>query len=209
MTWSASTVPVVPTSAPSTTTSTQQPTTTRPTPRPTTTIAATTTAAELSSVTVPLLVGVPQLSPPELPVPLPPPDANAIEPGYRVGTIEIPRIGLDKSFFEGVTISTLNRGPGHWPGTALPGMLGNVVFGGHRTSKGGPFRHLDQLLPGDEVIFTTDSGRFVYHVTRTEVVTPDSMWIINQTEAYTATLFACHPIGSTRERIVVFLELAG
>ena len=33
------------------------------------------------------------------------------------------------------------------------------------------------------------------------------MWIIKQTPARTATLFACHPVGSTKERIVVFLEL--
>lgn len=116
-------------------------------------------------------------------------------------------LGLDSSLFEGITMPTLDKGPGHWPGTALPGELGNVVVGGHRTSKGRPFRHLEKLVPGDEVIFTTDAGRFVYRVVRTEVVTPDAIWIVNQTEAYTATLFACHPVGSTKERIVVFLEL--
>ena len=78
----------------------------------------------------------------------------------------------------------------------------------HRTSKARPFRHLEQLVPGDEVIFATDTGRYVYHVVRTEIVTPDAMWIINQTEAYTATLFACNPVGSTKQRIVVFLELS-
>ncbi|MEY3493869.1 MAG: hypothetical protein RL413_1287, partial [Actinomycetota bacterium] len=47
---------------------------------------------------------------------------------------------------------------------------------------------------------------FVYRVTRTEVVTPEAMWIVDQTPAATATLFACHPPGSTKERIVVFAE---
>ena len=142
-----------------------------------------------------------------MPVPQTPPAPRANEPVVELGTIEIPRIGLNKSLFEGITLTTLDRGPGHWPGTALPGAMGNVVVGGHRTSKSRPFRHLEQLAPGDEVIFTTDAGRYVYHVTRTEIVTPDAMWIINQTEAYTATLFACNPVGSTKERIVVFLEL--
>ena len=91
----------------------------------------------------------------------------------------------------------------------MPGTIGNVVVGGHRTSKAKPFRHLEQLESGDEVIFTTDAGRFVYHVVQTEIVTPDSMWIVDQTHAFTATLFACNPVGSTTERIVVFLELAG
>ncbi|MBI4885142.1 MAG: class E sortase [Actinobacteria bacterium] len=143
-----------------------------------------------------------------LPVPEAPPEPRAKEPKVGLGSIEIPKLSINKTLFEGVSLTTLDRGPGHWPGTALPGEIGNVVVGGHRTSHDRPFRYLDQLVPGDEVIFTIAAGRFVYHVTRTEIVTPDSMWIINQTEAYTATLFACHPVGSTRERIVVFLELA-
>ena len=44
--------------------------------------------------------------------------------------------------------------------------------------------------------------------TGTEIVAPDAMRIIDQTRAHTATLFACHPLGSTRERIVVHLALA-
>lgn len=143
-----------------------------------------------------------------LPVPAAPPEPRADEPSIGLGSIEIPKLSINKTLFEGISLTTLDRGPGHWPGTALPGEVGNVVVGGHRTSHDRPFRHIDQLVPGDEVIFTIDTGRFVYHVTRTEIVTPDSMWIIDQTQAYTATLFACHPVGSTRERIVVFLELA-
>jgi sortase A len=126
-----------------------------------------------------------------------------------LGTIEIPRLGLNSSLLEGIALSTLDQAPGHWPGTAMPGMIGNVVVGGHRVSHLKPFRHLEQLLPGDEVIFTTDAGRFVYHVTQTQIVTPDSMWIVDQTNAYTGTLFACNPPGKTTERIVVFLQLAG
>ena len=179
-----------------------------------TTIGGTTTVRETTTTVVPVAIGQPaptapaQAKAPTLPVPVAPPDPQAPEPVLSLGTIEIPRIGLNKSVYEGITIPTLNKGPGHWPGTALPGAMGNVVVGGHRTSKGRPFRHLEKLVPGDEVIFTTDAGRFVYRVVRTEVVTPDAIWIVNQTEAYTATLFACHPVGSTKERIVVFLELS-
>jgi sortase A len=170
-----------------------------------TTTAPPTTTAVLAA---PAAAAAPTSQPSGLPVPQAPPDPRAKEAVVELGTIQIPRLGLNKPFYEGVTLATLNRGPGHWPGTALPGTVGNVVLGGHRTSKGRPFRHLEQLMPGDEVIFTTGAGQFLYRVTRTEIVTPESMWIINQTEAYTATLFACHPVGSTKERIVVFLELS-
>ncbi len=135
----------------------------------------------------------------------PPADPNAAEPLVELGTIEIPRIGVTKSMYEGITLTTLDHGPGHWPGTALPGSQGNVVIAGHRVSHDKPFRNLDKLEPGDEVIMTTDAGRFVYQVTGTDIVYPDALWIVDQTADYTATLFACHPPGSTRQRIVVHL----
>ncbi len=203
-----STIPVVPTTSSSTTTTAVPTTSAPPTIVTTTNVVETTTTVATVLIAQPTPTAPAQAKAPTLPVPAAPPDPQAPEPVLSLGTIEIPRIGLNKSMYEGITIPTLNKGPGHWPGTALPGAMGNVVVGGHRTSKGRPFRHLEKLVPGDEVIFTTDAGRFVYRVVRTEVVTPDAIWIVNQTEAYTATLFACHPVGSTKERIVVFLELS-
>jgi len=143
----------------------------------------------------------------ELPVPLPPPPVHLDEPYTELGTIEIPKLKVTKPLLEGISLTTLDRGPGHWPGTAMPGHLGNVVIGGHRTSKDRPFRHVDQLVPGDEVIMTTLEGRFVYEVKETKIVTPDAMWVVDQKRDYTATLFACHPVGSTKERIIIFLDL--
>ena len=90
----------------------------------------------------------------------------------------------------------------------MPGDVGNVVVGGHRVSHDKPFRNIDKLVDGDEVVFTTDAGRFVYTVVSTEVVTPDAIRIIDQTPDHTATLFACTPPGSTSHRLVVHLALA-
>lgn len=176
-------------------------TTTRPKPTTTTststTLAPTTTSTTLAPTTVPET----------LPVPAAPPEPRAKEAVVELGRIELPSIGVDKALFEGVSLTVLDHGPGHWPGTAMPGHVGNVVIGGHRTSHDKPFRHIDDLAPGDEVVFTTSEGRFVYTVTSTEVVYPDAIWIIDQTQAYTATLFACHPVGSTKQRLVVHLEM--
>ena len=86
--------------------------------------------------------------------------------------------------------------------------LGNVVVAGHRVSHDKPFRNLDKLVEGDDVFLTTSDGRFDYKVTGTEIVTPDALWIADQTPDYTATLFACNPPGSTKQRIVVHLALA-
>jgi sortase A len=174
---------------------------------PPTTAAATTTSTATSTSTTTPATSTTVVE--ALPIPeAPPADARAPEPEFVVGTIEIPKIGVAKTMYAGITLTTLDRGPGYWPGTAMPGHRGNTVVGGHRTSKDKPFRHIDQLTADDEVIFTTPEGRFVYRVTSTEIVTPDAMWIVDQTDGFTATLFACHPVGSTRERIVVHLQLA-
>ncbi len=137
----------------------------------------------------------------------PPQDPNGAEPLAQVGSISIPKIGLDSPMYEGIRLTTLNHGPGHWPGSASPGQAGNVVVAGHRTSHGAQFRHLDQLVPGDVVTFTTPDGVFDYTVVETDIVGPDALWIIDPSDTPTATLFACHPPGSTRQRIVVELAL--
>src|SRR5438128_173 len=49
-----------------------------------------------------------------------------------IGMIEIPKIGLVHPIFEGIDESEIHWGPGHWPGSAMPGFKGNAVFAGHR-----------------------------------------------------------------------------
>ena len=146
---------------------------------------------------------------PPLPVPIAPPvEDGSTDPVVVVGQIDIPRLGLSRTMYEGIRLSTFDRGPGHWPGSALPGELGNAVVAGHRVSGNQDFREIDQLTAGDKVVFTTDAGRHVYRVKSTEIVSPDALWVVDQTYAKTATLFACHPPGSVAQRIVVHLELA-
>jgi sortase A len=178
-------------------TSPAAPTTAAPTTAAATTIPATTGPAVTVGATTVVL----------LPQPAPPPSPRANEVTSQIGTIEIPKLGVNKPLFEGVTLTTLDKGPGHWPGTAQPGQIGNVVVAGHRTSHDKPFRNIDQLVPGDQVIFTVGTDSFVYQVTGTTFVKPDALYIIDQTTTATATLFACHPPGSTKQRIVVSLAL--
>jgi len=126
----------------------------------------------------------------------------------ELGAIEIPKIDVSMTMYEGIRLSTLDRGPGHWPGTAMPGQVGNVVVAGHRTSGHQVFRNIDVLVEGDEILFTeTDGSVHRYRVTSSRIVVPTEVWIVDQTPTPTATLFACHPPGSVRERYVVFAEL--
>lgn len=170
-------------------------------PTTSTTTSTTSTTTSTSTTTTSTTV-------PELPVPLPPPAPRFPEPEILLGTIEIPALGVSKNLYEGVTLTTLDRGPGHWPGTAMPGQYGNAVIGGHRTSHDKPFRDVDQLVAGDEIIYTTADGRFVYIVDEVLIIDPTDIWIIDQEPGYITTLFACHPPGSTRQRIVVRATLS-
>jgi len=182
----------------STTTSTTITTTSPPTTS-TTSSTSTTSTTTTSSTTTTVTLPVPEA---------PPTDDRAPEPVVELGLIEIPAIGVSMTMYEGIRLSTLDRGPGHWPGTAMPGQEGNVVVAGHRTSGHQVFRHIDALVEGDEVRFVDASGTVhLYRVTDSRVVVPTEVWIIDQTETPTATLFACHPPGSVRERYVVFAEL--
>jgi sortase A len=213
--------PVVEAAAPTTaapTTSAPTTTSTSTTLAPTTTLAPKTTAATTTSTTTTSttsttttttirVVEAPPLEQETEPI-APPSDSYASEPIIEVGSIAIPKIGVDMTMYEGIRMTTLDYGPGHWPGTAMPGQIGNVVVGGHRTSKHKVFRNVDQLVAGDEIVFTDPDGtRHVYAVREVTIVEPTAVWIVDPTETPTATLFACHPPGSTRQRIVVFADL--
>ncbi|MEM9036430.1 MAG: class E sortase [Actinomycetota bacterium] len=143
-----------------------------------------------------------------LPVPAPAPtQAYFDEELVDLGRIVIPALGIDQTLHQGISLYNIDRGPSHWPGTAAPGGFGNVVIAGHRTTHGAPFRDIDRLAPGDQVIFETDGEVHVYVVAGDEVVTPRGLHIVDQTPGHTATLFACHPPGSAEYRYVVHLDL--
>lgn len=153
---------------------------------------------------------LPAPDPAALPVPEDSPaDPRAPTPEVVHGTLALPTLGMTQPLGEGVTLTAIDRGPSHWPGTALPGQVGNVVVAGHRVTHTRPFHDLDLLQPGDPLVFTMDDGTvWTYVHTGTTIVGPDGMHIVEQTPAHTATLFACHPKGSAAQRIVAQFVLA-
>jgi sortase A len=152
--------------------------------------------------------------PPEAPVDVPVPEGAPLDPRAPTpevvhGTLSLPSIGVTQSLGEGVTLTAIDRGPSHWPGTAMPGQVGNVVVAGHRVTHSRPFLDLDRLAVGDPLVFALNDGTtWTYLLTGLEIVGPDAMHIIDQTAERTATLFACHPKGSAAQRIVAHFRLA-
>ena len=133
-------------------------------------------------------------------------DVPPIERGQALARLEIPKIDKDLIVVPGVSLDDLKKGPGHYPETPLPGQLGNASIAGHRTTFGEPFRHIDELVPGDEIIVTMFTGdRFVYEVASTEIVGPDDYFVVTTTDPNVAelTLTSCDPVYTARNRIAV------
>lgn len=154
----------------------------------------------------------------ETPTPTPPTELTPVSApvtaeGEPWARIIIPSIDLDKVVVEGTSRDALRTGPGHYRGTARPGWPGNVAIAGHRTTYGAPFRHLDQLEPGDEIVLETTEGSFTYLVEAQvdsfgesaghRIVSPTEVEVIGDRGDNRITLTACHPLYSARQRIVV------
>ncbi len=143
------------------------------------------------------------------------------KPGDPIGTIDIPRIGSNFVMVEGVDLKYLSEGPGHFPGTPLPGQAGNAAVAGHRTTYKAPFNRIDELQPGDEIFITTLQGHFTYKVMAQapdqpggpalghRVVKPNAVEILADKGRNQLTLMACNPKYYATQRIVVEALLVG
>ena len=145
------------------------------------------------------------------PATAPPPE------GEPIGILTIPRIDVERVVVEGVNKADLKKGPGHYPGTPLPGQAGNSGIAGHRTTYGAPFNRIDELVPGDEVKVATPQGEFTYEVIAAPgqpangqawyTVTPDQVEVLADMGDDRLTLTACHPKYSAKQRIIVHAVL--
>jgi sortase A len=132
-------------------------------------------------------------------------DLPVAEEGFAF--IRVPSLDLRVVIFEGVDRPTLQKGPGHMPGTPLPGQPGNSVISGHRTTYGRPFHDFDRLEPGDVIEVETAIGTHVYEVRELLIVAPTDVWVTDEKEGGWLTLTTCNPKYSARERLIVSAEL--
>ncbi|HEY0803452.1 MAG TPA: class E sortase, partial [Pseudonocardiaceae bacterium] len=86
--------------------------------------------------------------------------------GQGFAKLYIPSLGRDFHFtvVEGVTQPDLAIGPGHYPGTALPGQPGNMAIAGHRVGQGAPFDDLGLVQSCDSIVIETKTDWYVYRM---------------------------------------------
>lgn len=143
----------------------------------------------------------------------PAPAGPAYPYGQPVARLRIPSARIDCIVFGGDDNSILEKGPGHVPGSELPGeetARNNCVITGHRDSH---FRHLGWLRKGSSIELETPSGKEIsYRVVSREIVKPDAVRVLQPTAKPRLTLITCYPfnwVGAAPERLVVVAEPTG
>lgn len=134
--------------------------------------------------------------------------------GDALAVLRIPRFGsgFHPVIVEGVASKDLAKGPGHFPGTAMPGETGNFAVAGHRTGWGDPFKRLPELKRGDTIRVEWQGKSYSYHVTQTKVIKPTDAAAANPPTDRHAwiTLLTCMDRGWDGKyvnRIVIWGEL--
>lgn len=138
--------------------------------------------------------------------------ADRFEPrmkdGEAIGRIEIPRIDLEMVVVQGTGTDALQRGPGHYTSTSIPGQPGTVGIAGHRTTYLAPFRKINEIEDGDEIRLEMPYGAFTYVVEKHEIVDPGQVEIVQPRDYDRLALTACHPLYSAAQRWAVFAKLS-
>jgi sortase A len=130
--------------------------------------------------------------------------------GGLVGRITIPSIGVSKYVVAGVRLKDLERGPGLFPGSPMPGQKGNVAIAGHRTTFGAPFSRIDELRGNERIILESKDGTFTYIVNgepKIVLATDTAVAKTTNPDIATITLVSCYPKWTSTKRIVVVATL--
>ncbi len=128
-------------------------------------------------------------------------------PKEAVAKITIRKISMSSYVLEGTSKDILDKATGHYEETPLPGEKGNSAIAGHRTMFGHPFRHLDKLNEGDEILLQNAKKELVYQVIEIKTVKPTDVSVLDNTEDTRLTLTTCHPVGSAKQRLIIVAKL--
>jgi sortase A len=139
------------------------------------------------------------------------PQADLVErPVFAPERIEIPAISVSANIYGGDDWFQLQKGVGHYQGSANPGERGNMVLSAHNDIYGEIFRDLQLLEPGDQVRVMARNNRwYTYVVESKQIVDPTDVWVLDQGNDFMATLITCYPYRVDNRRMVVIVRLVG
>ena len=155
---------------------------------------------------------------------------NGYDPDAPGGTQPIVEISADKINVQAPMVwspngdeksldNDLQNGVVHFPKTASPGQIGNMVISGHSSNyiwASGNYNHifkdLNNLEAGDVITVKVmeHNGRIIlyhYKITGKTIVSSDDQSVFADASASTLTLATCWPIGTNLKRLLVKAEL--
>ena len=132
-----------------------------------------------------------------------------LDRGAAAGRLKIDRIKANHVLVNGTDTESLRKGPAIYDGVPFPGAPGTTAVAGHRTTYGAPFREIDKIRRGDEIVVEMPYGTFTYEVEKTKIVKPTALEVIRRVSYDRLVLSACHPLYSAAKRIIVFARLVG
>ena len=133
--------------------------------------------------------------------------APAPSAGMLLGRLEAPSVKMSTAVLEGSDDATLSRGAGHIEDTPFPGESGNVGIAGHRDTV---FRPLRNIQVGDPLELTTPNRLYRYRISKTLIVGPDDVYVLDPSKSSMLTLVTCYPfeyVGHAPRRFIVQAEL--
>lgn len=147
--------------------------------------------------------------------------ATATVPVTSRSQISIPKINkiapiiFTDSDQEEAIQKDLIKGVSHYPGTNLPGELGDILIVGHSAppknytgAYGTVFTQLNDLENGDEIIINYQSKRLVYRVFDKKITGDELKNIGEQNQESILVLMTCWPPGTTWKRLFVYSKLS-
>src|SRR5438445_3934234 len=123
--------------------------------------------------------------------------------GALLARLTAPSVHLEANVLEGSDDGTLGRGAGHIEDTPFPGQPGNVGIAGHRDTV---FRPLRNIKVGDPLELATAEHTYRYRISKTLIVGPDDVYVLDATDQPTLTLVTCYPfefVGHAPRRFIV------
>jgi sortase A len=129
--------------------------------------------------------------------------------GEAVARIRIPRLGLDRIVVDGTDHHSLERGPGRYLGSRMPGEGELVYIAGHRTTYGAPFSRIDHLRKGDRITLELPYATFDYAVTGSRIVAASQTSVLRSKGHEQLVLQACHPRFFASHRYLVYAKPVG
>lgn len=132
-------------------------------------------------------------------------------PAPAENTLVIPSINLQKTIYDGTSLSNLSKGVWHRPLSSNPDLGHNTVFVGHRFGYNGDgvFYHLDKVSQGDKIFVYWSGKKHAYIVTQKIVVKPTDTQVEAKTSKSILTLYTCTPLWTFTDRLVIIAEEEG